>query len=174
MATDGNFLSLKWKPPSENTIDFKLRLRFPPDATGRGPDLAVKPFFQLDQWIGRQGGGYRNRGREPGTDIEEEYEFFDWLDLSDDEWEQMKAGGVQYDDQIVECAWVAGGEVETDSKTGESITRPPRWVLKRIRDDKTDGNHATIVKAIIKSIQDGVEADEVRAISPHFCCLSDC
>jgi len=68
--------SLKWKPPSENTIDFKLRLKFPPDLTadpnGRLPDLTVKPIFLLDQYMG-------------GND---RYEYFDWLWMDDEEWEQ--------------------------------------------------------------------------------------
>ncbi len=169
--------SLKWKPPSENTIDFKLRLRFPPDLTkdpsGRIPNFAAKPFFQLDQWTGRGGYGGRNAGngrgggRGPGSVGEDGYEYFDWMDVSDDEWEEMKASGKQYDDVIIEAAWVAGGDVHRDSRTGEEIVRPARWVMKRIRDDKENANHASILKAIIHSIQDGVEADEVGSGSAY-------
>jgi len=45
-GTDHNIL--KWKPPSENSIDFKLILRFPP-ATKKSaqPDFHAKPVFEL-------------------------------------------------------------------------------------------------------------------------------
>jgi mRNA guanylyltransferase len=60
---------LKWKPPSENSIDFRIELRFPsgPD----GPDLFAKPVFLLNQWMG-------------GSN----YDFFDEMDVSDDEWDR--------------------------------------------------------------------------------------
>ena len=61
--------SLKWKPPSENSIDFRLELRFPPAANGT-PDLAAKPLFVL----------MMNCGREPE-------EPFDLMEVADDEWE---------------------------------------------------------------------------------------
>ncbi len=62
--------SLKWKPPSENSIDFKLVLRFPPDKTG-SPDYYVKPVFQLHVWCG-------------GKD----YELYDVMEVTDAEWER--------------------------------------------------------------------------------------
>lgn len=65
--------SKKWKPPSENTIDFKLVLRFPPDPKHPSePDYLAKPFFALHVFVG---------GRNP-------YEPFDELYMDDDEWEQ--------------------------------------------------------------------------------------
>jgi len=147
---------IKWKPPSENTIDFKLRLRFPPDLAkdprGNLPDLQAKPFFQLDEFIG-------------GT--RDNYRYFDWLYVEDDEWEDMKASGEQFDDRVVECSWDPnGGPLEASQKAnganGElDSTRPPCWRLHRIRDDKHDGNHTTIVQKIIQSIVDGVEKDEL-------------
>ncbi len=49
MGTDPKIL--KWKPPYENTIDFKLVLRFPPDLErdprGNLPNLSTMPFFEL-------------------------------------------------------------------------------------------------------------------------------
>lgn len=61
---------LKWKPPSENSIDFRIELRFPPSPDGEA-DLWAKPVFLLNQWAGGN-----------------EYEFFDEMDVDDDEWEQ--------------------------------------------------------------------------------------
>jgi mRNA guanylyltransferase len=63
---------LKWKPPSENSIDFRIELRFPalhPDSNE--VDWTAKPVFILNMW----GGG-------------DQYEFFDEMEVDDDEWEQ--------------------------------------------------------------------------------------
>ena len=62
---------IKWKPPSENSIDFKLELRFPPDQ--RNPDradMAVKPIFLLLENHGKKG-----------------HVFFDVMEVEDEEWE---------------------------------------------------------------------------------------
>jgi mRNA guanylyltransferase len=62
----------KWKPPSENSVDFKLVLRFPPSTTNPSqPDYHTKPVFALHVWLGR-----------------EDYEPFDVLRLEDDDWEK--------------------------------------------------------------------------------------
>ncbi|UZJ56356.1 hypothetical protein CBS101457_005676 [Exobasidium rhododendri] len=149
---------IKWKPPSENTIDFKLRLYFPPDLAtdphGNLPDLTAKPFFALEEYMGN------NRGGGDG------YRYFDWLHVEDEEWEIMKKDDIQYDDRIVECSWDPNGgplPLQLDSSVDEKVeaVRPPAWRLHRIRDDKTDGNHTSIVQKIIRSIEDGVEQDQL-------------
>ncbi|KAK0550807.1 Dcp1p-Dcp2p decapping enzyme complex alpha subunit [Tilletia horrida] len=168
---------LKWKPPSENSIDFRVRLRFPPDLEkdpeGGTPDFKAKPFFMLEQHMGSD---YKQRaGR-----ARDEYEFFDWMEMDDDEWEEFKQTGEQLDDRIVEVVWETtyppesspslssngnGGPVlngAASSSNGPPRRRhPPRWKFKRIRDDKRDGNHHTIVRKILGSIEDGVEEDEL-------------
>ncbi|KAH7100520.1 hypothetical protein BKA62DRAFT_582224, partial [Auriculariales sp. MPI-PUGE-AT-0066] len=48
---------LKWKPPNENSIDFKIELRFLPAQSGAnagGPDMRAKPLFLLHTWRGGQ------------------------------------------------------------------------------------------------------------------------
>jgi hypothetical protein len=71
-----SFTSLKWKPPSENSIDFKLILRFPPSrSTTREPDFCAKPLFQLHVWCGDERGIPK-------------YEQYDELFVTDDEWER--------------------------------------------------------------------------------------
>ena len=74
--------------------------------------------------------------------------------------------GMQYDDRIVECHWDPhGGPLDPallaqEGDRAEEL-RPPAWRLHRIREDKTDGNHTSIVQKIIRSIEDGVEKDQL-------------
>jgi mRNA guanylyltransferase len=63
---------LKWKPPSENSIDFKAELRFPPLPNDPSePDFYAKPTILLNTWLGGQ-----------------DHEFFDEMEVDDDEWEK--------------------------------------------------------------------------------------
>jgi hypothetical protein len=63
---------LKWKPPSENSIDFRLELRFPPRADRpTEPDYTAKPLFVLMENHGREGD-----------------EAFDLMEVSDSQWEK--------------------------------------------------------------------------------------
>ena len=67
---------LKWKPPSENSIDFKLVLRFAPTpGKPNSPDFQTKPIFELHVWCGDDRGVPR-------------YEFYDVMHVEDDEWER--------------------------------------------------------------------------------------
>ena len=70
------YLRLKWKPPSENSIDFKLVLRLPPTpGKPRVPDFQTKPVFELHVWCGDDRGVPR-------------YELYDVMYVEDDEWER--------------------------------------------------------------------------------------
>ncbi|KAN0077228.1 mRNA capping enzyme, catalytic domain containing protein [Tylopilus felleus] len=136
-GTDPNIL--KWKPPSENSIDFKLVLRFPPSKSDPTlPEFHVKPLFGLHVYC----------GDERGQPV---YEPYDELYVEDDEWEGMKLSGEQIDDRIVEVHW--------DPELG-------RWRLLRFRDDKPHGNFKTVVENIIQSIADGVEKPMLLARCP--------
>ncbi|KAF9246462.1 mRNA capping enzyme [Melanogaster broomeanus] len=136
-GTDQNIL--KWKPPSENSIDFKLVLRFPPSKSNLAqPDFLAKPFFGLHVYCGDQKG-------------QERYEPYDELFVEDAEWEKMKESGEQIDDRVVEVHW--------DSELG-------RWRMMRFRDDKPHGNFRTVVAGIIQSIADGVEKPALLARCP--------
>lgn len=80
---------LKWKPPSENSIDFKLELRFPPLPNRPSePDYTAKPLFQLLVWTGGHS-----------------YEHFDTMLVDDAQWESWKASEEQYDGRVVEVTW---------------------------------------------------------------------
>ncbi|KAF9500516.1 mRNA capping enzyme [Pleurotus eryngii] len=135
-GTDTNIL--KWKPPSENSIDFKLVLRFPPlPADSQQPDFCAKPIFALHVWCG----GDRRAAN---------YELYDTMHVEDDEWEKMKMSGEQIDDRIVEVHWDAHSS---------------HWRMMRFRDDKPQGNHRTVVENIIQTIIDGVEKESLLARS---------
>ena len=144
---------LKWKPPLENSVDFKLELKFPELGDSRQPDLHAKPYFPLYVW---EGG---NR-----------YRFYDMLSVSDDEWEgyvrsnscclghyshtknfiyRMKRTKDQYDDRVIEARW----DFEQQA-----------WRFMRIRDDKADANHISVVENIIKTIIDPVHQKDVCAL----------
>jgi len=70
------YLRLKWKPPSENSIDFKLVLRFPPSPSKPSkPDLLAKPLFMLHTWCG-------------DVDGISKYEEYDDMYVDDTEWEK--------------------------------------------------------------------------------------
>ncbi|ORX99934.1 putative mRNA capping enzyme alpha subunit [Basidiobolus meristosporus CBS 931.73] len=70
---------LKWKPPNENSIDFKLVV----ESQGKG-----KPNFNLHVWKG---------GRE--------YDYFAQLGLTDDEWIRFRNNRTKLDGRIVEVTY---------------------------------------------------------------------
>lgn len=140
---------LKWKPAKENSIDFRLNLRFPiyePDSDDSDDggndneprfDWDAMPEFGLSAFQG---------GRQ--------YISFAKMYMTEKEWEDMKALQIPLEDKIVECA----------------MDEEKRWRFLRFREDKKDGNHITVVDSVLESIRDGVgesdllrEAMEVRA-----------
>ncbi|KAG6817791.1 hypothetical protein H0H87_003199 [Tephrocybe sp. NHM501043] len=135
-GTDTNIM--KWKPPSENSIDFKLVLRFPPLRNQPDtPDFHAKPVFLLHVWCGDERGVPK-------------YELYDEMYVDDEEWQKLKLSGEQIDDRIVEVHWDA------------SVSH---WRMMRFRDDKPNGNHRNVVENIIQSIVEGVEKDALLARS---------
>jgi mRNA guanylyltransferase len=63
---------------------------------------------------------------------------------------RMKESGEQLDDRVIEVCW--------DTSRG-------RWRMMRIRDDKPNANHKSIMEKILVSIDDGVEIEAVSTIS---------
>lgn len=128
MGTDPKIL--KWKPPSENSIDFRLELRFPPLADDpTEADFYAKPLFVLMMNCGKDG-----------------EQFFDTLEMSDEEWRERKERREQLDNRVVEVVWDAPKQT---------------WKILRFRDDKKNGNYRDVVFSILHSIRDGVEATEL-------------
>ena len=101
---------LKWKPPTENTIDFRLLIGdFPmiQDEDGAYEDWDAKPEMELHINHGTQG-----------------YRWYGELTVTDTEWDAMKRLNQQLDGRIIECYKEAN---KWRPKTGERrITKIPR------------------------------------------------
>ncbi|KAF9199125.1 Dcp1p-Dcp2p decapping enzyme complex alpha subunit [Haplosporangium sp. Z 27] len=119
------FTTFQWKPPSENTIDFKLTLQF---AT---QDQSQKPQFILNEWQGGQ-----------------QYQVFGQMTVDDELWEHWKSTSTPLQNRIVEVNYSPNDRI---------------WKFFRFRDDKEHGNHSSVVRKVVQSIRDGVEADELLA-----------
>ncbi|KAM7185373.1 mRNA capping enzyme alpha subunit-like protein [Rhypophila sp. PSN 637] len=137
---------LKWKPPHDNTIDFRLKLNFPlvePDEFDRAEgqtepyvDYESVPDARLMIFMGNE------RGQSAYS------QFSDPLYLTEEEWEKLKSLGDPLQDRVVECC----------------LDSEKRWRLYRFRDDKSEANHVSTVNSVLDSIRDGVaEADLLKA-----------
>ena len=134
---------LKWKPPAENTVDFRMRLEFPilePDTDDEAdgisepyPDYDAIPICHL--FVTLKAGEYRHFGE---------------LYITSAEWENLKAMRIPLDDIVVECFKDEQG----------------RWRFHRIRDDKDDANHISTVEKVLESIEDRVTEEDLIRIAP--------
>ena len=134
---------LKWKEADENTIDFMWKLRWPQVEPTPGGGGGGEPYTDYDavpqvELLANHGGG---SGPDAG------YQYYAPLHLEEHEWDVLRALGDPLDERIVEAYM-------DDQK---------RWRLSRFRDDKTDGNHISVVNSVIESIRDGVSKAELLA-----------
>ncbi|ODV90633.1 hypothetical protein CANCADRAFT_108935 [Tortispora caseinolytica NRRL Y-17796] len=128
---------LKWKPEKENSIDFLLTITFPiyvdSETTAQYTDYDSKPACTLSVWT---------------SSSEKQYEVFGEMQLSDQEWEELKSLKEPLNRRVVECYWEAA--------LGQ-------WRFLRFRDDKTKPNFIDIAKSTFESIQDNVTQEDLLA-----------
>lgn len=130
---------LKWKDAEENTVDFMWKLKFPmvePDEQERAEGI-TEPFVDYDSVPPIELWANHGSGQ---------YRPFANLHLEEEEWEILKGLGDPLDERVV--------EVYMDSQK--------RWRFYRFRDDKSDGNHISVVNSVIESITDAVTRDELE------------
>lgn len=137
---------LKWKPPHENTVDFKLRLgEFPiieaaPDDEDQSPypDYEAMPV-KFELLVNHGSNRYRP--------------FAHNLSVTPQEWEMLKGLKQRLDGRIIECYREPDGRWRF--KKDDDGT--PRW-----RDDKADANHISTVDSVLESIEEPVTEQDLR------------
>ena len=127
---------LKWKPPSENTVDFLLQIQWSQvDPEPDDPDQSPQPDFHA---MPSRFCLFIHQGSN-------EYSFVDDMHVELQEWEEFKTFGHPLQNIIVECF-----------KDNEQ-----RWRYYRFRHDKDNANHIRVYRAVIKSIQSHVTEDDL-------------
>jgi mRNA guanylyltransferase len=125
---------LKWKPPHENTIDFKLRLgEFPLIDPHDGEDGLMFDYDAMPNPVQLLIMYDKN-----------DYRHFDNLSLTCAEWETLKSLEQRLDGRIIECYRTEAGQWKFKAEADGT----PRW-----RDDKKDANHISTVNSVLASIK---------------------
>ncbi|KAK6865603.1 hypothetical protein PG995_002131 [Apiospora arundinis] len=134
---------LKWKAADENTVDFRWKLEWPtiqPDEEdiAEGWSEPYKHYHEIPQiqMFAYHGGN--------GPDS---YRPFAEMYMTEEEWEELKALNEPLNDRIIEAY----------------MDEQKRWRFYRFRDDKPNGNHISVIKSVLDSIEDGVTKEELLA-----------
>ncbi|KAF2852634.1 mRNA capping enzyme, alpha subunit [Plenodomus tracheiphilus IPT5] len=128
---------LKWKPPHENTIDFKLRLGdFPLIDPQDGEDGLIPDYDAIPNPIQLLVSHGDNK-----------YQPFATLVLTPAEWATLKSLNQRLDGRIIECYRAPSGQWKYKAEHDGT----PRW-----RDDKKDANHISTVNSVLASIESPV------------------
>ena len=163
---------IKWKPPEENTVDFRLYVgEFP-----KHPPESAEKLVEDQPMEDRPEEPVGDKAEEPGTDSPPKAAEIDWdskpalsllvfwgrgdyrrlasLYCTDEEWQSLTRNREKLDGRIIECY----------------VDDEGRWRYKReedgsprFRDDKTEANHISTVKKIMDSIDDGVSKKDLCA-----------
>jgi mRNA guanylyltransferase len=150
---------LKWKPPSENTVDFLLHIGWTmikPEPSDPNQTL-FEDFHSMPEDLGL----YVNYG-EGGR-----YERHGTLYLTTEEWDMLKAMNRPLQDVIVECYLE---EISpSNGMNGHGQSGPvKRWRYHRLRDDKDEANHISTFESVIDSIEDHVTEEDLLKHAPEI------
>lgn len=132
---------LKWKPESENSVDFRLSLEFP-RVTPDERDVAegvTQPYLDYDAVPVCNLLVYAGDGQDDP--------WYALMYLEEEEWEELKSLQQPLDDRVVECY----------------MDEMKRWRYMRFRDDKKEANHTSTVAGVIESITDRVTSEDLIA-----------
>ncbi|TKA81932.1 hypothetical protein B0A55_01925 [Friedmanniomyces simplex] len=148
---------LKWKPPHENTVDFRLEIRSFPlitdeDSGEQYEDWDALPELELQINHGdRQGEGYK---------------YYAMLSLLPAEWHALKRLQQPLDGRILECyrePSTGHWRPKLDSIVYPSQQEDSPLPTPRFRDDKTESNHISTVRSVEQSIRDAVSEGDLIA-----------
>ncbi len=146
---------LKWKPPKENTVDFRVELRKFPHITDEDSgedyeDWDALPDIELQINHGdRQGEGYK---------------YYAMLSLLPAEWAALKRLHQPLDGRILECyREPSSGQWRPKLDPVVYGKGEPAVLTPRFRDDKTESNHISTVRSVEQSIRDAVSEGDLIA-----------
>ena len=147
-------LLLKWKPSSENSVDFKLILKFENDSDINKINFDKMPLLDLYVWKGGEDKSFIANPNTIYTNkdlkvLNETYSKFGRLKLDDSTWNKLVNKNEPLNGRIVECY---KNELQ-------------EWCFLRFRDDKLQGNHINVVSNILSSIQDNVKEEDLENIT---------
>lgn len=136
---------LKWKPPHENTVDFRLQLgAFPKESDDEGEYIDWDACPDMELLV--------------NTGSTEEH--FADLFLTPQEWAGFKSLNQQIDHRILEC-W-------RDATTEQWRPKMEADGTPRFRDDKKDANYIKTVESVLESIEDAVSESDLLACSSRI------
>ncbi|KAI7862330.1 mRNA-capping enzyme subunit alpha [Spinellus fusiger] len=135
---------IKWKPANENSIDFKILLKFPGNSLPGVANYTAMPRISLMVWAGST-----------------LYEYFDELGITEDEWRTLSGNRPTFlHEKIVECNF--------DPEIQEKLGLKSPWRFMRLRNDKLDGNHRSTVDNVLRSIKDAVSKEQLIDAIPDI------
>ncbi|KAK1064729.1 Dcp1p-Dcp2p decapping enzyme complex alpha subunit [Friedmanniomyces endolithicus] len=146
---------LKWKPPKENTVDFRIELRSFPHITDEDSgedyeDWDAMPDIELQI----------NHGDRHG----EGYKYYAMLSLLPAEWSALKRLHQPLDGRILECyREPSSGQWRPKLDPIVYGRGEPAVLTPRFRDDKTESNHISTVRSVEQSIRDAVSEGDLIA-----------